>query len=119
MVQNESSFKSVADIVKAAKAAPGKMVYGSAHRRHPSFERCSLRTFRRCRNDACPYKSGAAASTDLMGGHFAFMFEQMYAAMPSIKGGRLRALAITSKARSPLAPDIPTMRKRAIPQWKC
>jgi tripartite-type tricarboxylate transporter receptor subunit TctC len=43
------------------------------------------------------------------------MFEQMYAAMPSIKGGKLRALAITSKARSPLAPDIPTMAEAGFP----
>jgi hypothetical protein len=52
-----------------------------------------------------PYKSGAAGATDLMGGQVEFMFEQMYAAMPSIKGGKLRALAITSAKRSPLLPD--------------
>jgi tripartite-type tricarboxylate transporter receptor subunit TctC len=44
------------------------------------------------------------------------MFEQMYAAMPSIKGGKLRALAITSKARSPLAPEIPTMAEQGFPE---
>jgi tripartite-type tricarboxylate transporter receptor subunit TctC len=43
------------------------------------------------------------------------MFEQMYAAMPSIKGGRLRPLAITSKVRSPLLPDIPTMAEAGFP----
>ena len=43
------------------------------------------------------------------------MFEQMYSAMPAIKGGRLRALAITSKNRSPLLPDLPTMGEQGFP----
>jgi tripartite-type tricarboxylate transporter receptor subunit TctC len=43
------------------------------------------------------------------------MFEQMYSAMPAIKGGRLRALAITSKTRSPLLPDLPTMAEQGFP----
>jgi tripartite-type tricarboxylate transporter receptor subunit TctC len=62
-----------------------------------------------------PYKSGSAGATDLMGGQVHMMFEQMYAAMPSIKGGRLRALAITSKTRSPLLPDLPTMAEQGYP----
>ena len=61
-----------------------------------------------------PYKSGSAASTDLMGGQVHMMFEQMYAAMPSIQGGRMRALAITSKKRSPLLPDLPTMAEAGV-----
>ena len=63
-----------------------------------------------------PYKSGSAGATDLMGGQVHMMFEQMYAAMPSIKGGKMRALAITSKSRSPLAPDIPTMAEQGYPE---
>jgi hypothetical protein len=62
-----------------------------------------------------PYKSGSAGATDLMGGQVHMMFEQMYAAMPSIKGGRMRALAITSKVRSPLLPDVPTMGEQGYP----
>lgn len=62
-----------------------------------------------------PYKSGSAGATDLMGGQVHMMFEQMYSAMPAIKAGRLRALAITSKTRSPLAPDIPTMAEQGYP----
>jgi tripartite-type tricarboxylate transporter receptor subunit TctC len=50
-----------------------------------------------------------------MGGQVNMMFEQMYAAMPSIKGGKLRALAITSKTRSPLLPDVPTMAEAGFP----
>jgi tripartite-type tricarboxylate transporter receptor subunit TctC len=63
-----------------------------------------------------PYKSGSAGATDLMGGQVNMMFEQMYSAMPAIKGGRLRALAITSKTRSPLLPDLPTMAEQGFPE---
>ncbi|MDB5946258.1 MAG: Tripartite tricarboxylate transporter family receptor, partial [Ramlibacter sp.] len=63
-----------------------------------------------------PYKSGSAGATDLMGGQVQMMFEQMYAAMPSVKGGKLRALAITSRTRSPLAPEIPTMAEQGFPE---
>jgi len=62
------------------------------------------------------YKSGAAGQTDLMGGQVNLMFEQMYSAMPSIKGGKLRALAVTSKTRAPLLPDVPTMAEAGYPQ---
>jgi tripartite-type tricarboxylate transporter receptor subunit TctC len=50
-----------------------------------------------------------------MAGQVDMMFEQMYSAMPAIQGGRLRPLAITSKARSPLLPDLPTMAEQGFP----
>jgi len=109
-VRSESPFKTVKDVAAAAKAAPGKLSYGSGgiggthHLSGALFEHVAAIDMIHV-----PYKSGGAAATDLMGGQFDMMFEQMYAAMPSIKSGRLRPLAITSKARSPLFPDLPTM----------
>ena len=61
-----------------------------------------------------PYKGGAPATVDLLGGQVDMMFEQMYAAAPSIRAGKLRALAITSKTRSPLFPDVPTMQEAGV-----
>jgi tripartite-type tricarboxylate transporter receptor subunit TctC len=116
MVRNDSPYKSVKDIVAAAKATPGKLSYasggigGSHHLSGALFEHTAGIDMIHA-----PYKSGSAAATDLMGGQVHMMFEQMYAAMPSIKAGRLRALAITSKTRSPLAPDIPTMAEQGYP----
>jgi tripartite-type tricarboxylate transporter receptor subunit TctC len=116
MVRNESPYKSVKDVVAAAKAAPGKLSYasggigGTHHLSGALFEHTAGIDMIHA-----PYKSGSAGATDLMGGQVDMMFEQMYAAMPSIKGGRLRALAITSKARSPLLPDIPTMAESGYP----
>jgi tripartite-type tricarboxylate transporter receptor subunit TctC len=116
MVRNDSPYKSVKDIVAAAKAEPGKLAYasggigGTHHLSGALFENAAGIDLIHA-----PYKSGSAGATDLMGGQVHMMFEQMYAAMPSIKGGRLRALAITSKTRSPLAPDIPTMAEAGFP----
>ena len=116
MVRNDSPFKTVKDIVAAAKAAPGKLSYasggigGSHHLSGALFEHSAAIDMIHA-----PYKSGSAGATDLMGGQVNMMFEQMYTAMPAIKAGRLRALAITSKNRSPLAPDIPTMGEQGFP----
>ncbi len=116
MVRNDSPYKSVKDIVAAAKATPGKLSYasggigGSHHLSGALFENAAGIDMIHA-----PYKSGSAGATDLMGGQVHMMFEQMYSAMPAIKAGRLRALAITSKTRSPLAPDIPTMAEQGFP----
>jgi tripartite-type tricarboxylate transporter receptor subunit TctC len=117
MVRNDSPYKSVKDIVAAAKAAPGKLSYasggigGTHHLSGALFEHAAGIDMIHA-----PYKSGSAGAIDLMGGQVAMMFEQMYAAMPSIKGGKLRALAITSAKRSPLAPEIPTMAEQGFPE---
>ena len=109
-VRSESPYKTVKDVVAAAKAAPGKLSYasggigGSHHLSGALFEHTADIDMIHV-----PYKSGGAAATDLMGGQVDMMFEQMWAAMPSVKSGRLRALAITSKGRSPLVPDLMTM----------
>jgi tripartite-type tricarboxylate transporter receptor subunit TctC len=116
MVRNDSPYKSIKDIVAAAKAAPGKLSYasggigGTHHLSGALFESTAGIDMIHV-----PYKSGAAGATDLMGGQVEMMFEQMYAAMPSLKGGRLRGLAITSKSRSPLLPDVPTMAEAGFP----
>jgi tripartite-type tricarboxylate transporter receptor subunit TctC len=116
MVRQDSPYKSVKDLVAAAKAKKGALSYasggigGSHHLSGALFEHTAGIDMIHA-----PYKSGSAAATDLIGGQVDCMFEQMYAAMPSIKGGRLRPLAITSKARSPLLPDLPTMGEAGYP----
>lgn len=117
MVRADSPYKSVKDLVAAAKAAPGKLSYasggigGTHHLSGALFEHAAGIDMIHA-----PYKSGSAGATDLMGGQVHMMFEQMYSAMPAIKGGKLRALAITCRTRSPLAPDIPTMAEQGYPE---
>jgi tripartite-type tricarboxylate transporter receptor subunit TctC len=116
MVKNESPFKSVKDVVAAAKVKVGALSYasggigGTHHLSGALFEHTAGIDMIHA-----PYKSGGAGAQDLMGGQVDMMFEQLYAAMPSIKGGRLRPLAITSKTRSPLLPDVPTMGEAGYP----
>jgi len=116
MVKTESPYKTVKDIVAAAKASPGKLSYasggigGTHHLSGALFEHAAGIDMIHA-----AYKSGAAGATDLMGGQVDMMFEQMYAAAPSLKGGRLRGIAITSKTRSALYPDLPTMAESGYP----
>ena len=116
MVPADSPYKTVKDVVTAAKAAPGKLSYasggigGTHHLSGALFEFSAGIDMIHV-----PYKSGAAGTNDLMGGQVQMMFEQMYTAMPAMKGGRLRGLAITSKTRSPLLPDLPTMGEQGYP----
>ncbi|MEY2619107.1 MAG: hypothetical protein RL522_2109 [Pseudomonadota bacterium] len=115
MVRNDSRFKSVRDIVAAAKASPGKLSYasggigGTHHLSGALLEHAAGIDMIHA-----PYKSGALGAGDLMAGQVDLMFEQMYSALPAIQGGRLRPLAITSKTRSPLLPDIPTMAEQGF-----
>ena len=115
MVKPDSPFKSVKDVVAAAKSKPGKVTFasgglgGSHHLSGELFKQLAGIDMTHV-----PYKGGAPATTDLLGGQVDMMFEQMYAAAPSIRAGKLRALAITGKARSPLFPDVPTMIEAGV-----
>lgn len=119
MVPPNSPFKSVKDIIAGAKAKPGSLSYasgglgGSHHLSAEMFKQIAGLSITHI-----PYKGGAPATTDLMGGQVDMMFEQMYSAAPSIKAGKLRALAITSKKRSPLFPDLPTMAEAGVPGFE-
>ena len=119
MVPEDSPFKSVKDIIAAAKAKPGTLSFasgglGGSH--HLSAE--MFKSIAGLNMTHIPYKGGAPATTDLMGHNVDMMFEQMYAAAPSVKAGKLRGLAITSKTRSPLFPDMPTMAEAGVPGFE-
>jgi tripartite-type tricarboxylate transporter receptor subunit TctC len=119
MVPANSPFKSVKDVIAAAKAKPGALSYasgglGGSH--HLSAE--MFKNIAGLFITHIPYKGGAPATTDLMGGQVDLMFEQLYSASPAIKAGKLRALAITSKTRSPLFPDLPTMIEAGVPGFE-
>jgi len=110
---------SVKELIDYARANPGKVGFGSsgvggAH--HLSGEMLKLRTGVDMVH--IPYKGGAPAAADLMAGHLPVMFEMGYAAVPSIKGGKTRALAVTASQRLPLLPDVPTMAEAGQPGFE-
>jgi tripartite-type tricarboxylate transporter receptor subunit TctC len=109
----------VQEVIAYAKANPGKLGFGSsgvggAH--HLSGEMLKLRTGIDIVH--VPYKGGAPAAADLIAGHLPMMFEMGYAAVPSIKGGKIRALAVTSAQRLPLLADVPTMAESGLPGFE-
>mgnify|MGYP000535265695 FL=1 len=117
VVNPNSPYKTVQDIVVAAKAKPGVLTFssggiGGSHQL--SAELFELNAGIQMIH--VPYKSGSAALTDLMAGNVDLMFDQMYSAVPSIKADKIRPLAITSKKRSPLLPNVPSFVELGYPK---
>ena len=105
----------VADLVAYAKANPGKVSFGSAGNgssNHLSGE--VLKYVTGAPMQHVPYKGSAPALTDVIAGNLTYMFDVLVTSLPQARGGRVRALAVTSAARSPFAPDIPTMAESGI-----
>ncbi|ANN68121.1 Bug family tripartite tricarboxylate transporter substrate binding protein [Bordetella bronchialis] len=110
VVSSESPYKSVADVVKAAKEKPNAISYGSfgpGSGPHLISELFALSTGTRLLH--VPYKGAAPAIADVMGGQVTFFIDSLPSPLGQIKGGRLRALAVTTLERSPTVPDVPTM----------
>jgi tripartite-type tricarboxylate transporter receptor subunit TctC len=117
MVNPNSPYKTVKEIVEAAKAKPGTLTYSSGG--IGGSHQLSAELFQQNADISMihvPYKSGSAGLTDLMAGNVTMMFDQMYSAMPSIKADKLRPIAITSKKRSPLLPNVPTFAEAGYPK---
>jgi len=117
VVNPSSPYKTVQDIVTAAKAKPGILTFSSGG--IGGSHQLSAELFEQNAGIEMihvPYKSGSAGLTDLMAGNVTMMFDQMYSAMPSIKAEKLRAIAITSKKRSPLLPNIPSFSEIGYPK---
>jgi len=102
--------KNVAELIALAKAKPGTLSFassGNGQSTHLSAELFS--SMAGVKMNHVPYKGSAPALTDVMGGQAALMFDTMLSAMPHVKSGKLRALAVTSAKRSPAAPELPTV----------
>ena len=113
VVPTSSPFKSPKDIIAAAQAAPGTLLYGSggvgasAHLAGELFNSVSKIDITHV-----PYKGSGPALTDVMGGQINMMFDT--GAFPHIKGGKIRALAVAAEKRHPLIPDVPTFEELGI-----
>ena len=112
-------IKSVADLVKAAKANPGKLTYGSSGNLgspHLAGELFELMTGTDMVH--VPYKGAATAMVDLIGGRISLSFASLPSAISHIRGGRLTAIAVTSEKRFPLMPDLPTVSESGLPGFE-
>ncbi len=113
LVPTDSPFRSVADLLKAAQAQPGKLNYGSGgvgssqHLAGANFKRISGADITHI-----PYKGTAPAMTDLMAGRVDFVLTT--GAMSFIHSGKLRPLAVAARQRLPALPDVPTFEEAGV-----
>ena len=111
--------RSVAELVAYAKANPGKVNFGSAGNSCSNhlFRGEFLKSLTGAPMQHIPVKGSAPALTDVVSGQLTFMFDILVTAVPQIRAGRVRGLAVTSAKRSPFAPDIPTMSESGVPGY--
>jgi tripartite-type tricarboxylate transporter receptor subunit TctC len=107
--------KTFREFIALAKKRPGELTYGSAGvggTGHVAAEMLGQQAGIKLMH--IPYKGNAPATTDLVGGQIMLMFDQVSTSAAYIKAGRLRALAVTSKTRTPLFPDLPTIDESGV-----
>ena len=116
LVANPSvQSKSVKELVAYARANPGKLSYGSAGNGGGTHLAGELfKDIAKVDLLHVPYKGSAPAMTDLLGGQVQLMFSDGPTALPQIKGGKVRALAVGSPKRSALVPDLPTIAESGL-----
>ena len=119
VVNPGSPYKSVRDLVNAAKAQPGRIPYASTG--NGSSNHLSMELFKVMAGvdlTHIPYKGSAPAVTDLIGGQVQALFDNMPNVIQHVKAGRLRALAITTPKRHPSLPDLPTVDEAGVPGYQ-
>lgn len=116
MVANPSiPVKDVKDLVAQLKAKPDKYSYASAgNGTAPHFAAELFKLSTGTSMVHVPYKGSAPAVTDTLGGQTQFMFPSLFTAVPFVKSGKLRALAVAGPKRSALLPDVPTLKEAGV-----
>src|SRR4051812_8608973 len=119
LVANPSApFNDVKGLIAYAKANPGKLNYastGNGSSNHLSFE--LFKTMTKTFVTHIPYKGSAPAVTDLISGEVQVMFDNTPNVLPHVRSGKLKALAVSSKARSSQAPEVPSVDESGVPGY--
>jgi tripartite-type tricarboxylate transporter receptor subunit TctC len=111
--------KSVAELVALAKSKPGKLNYAaSSTGSAPHLAGVEFAQRAKIDWNYIPYKGGAQAVTDVVGGQADLLFNGMLATYPNVKGGKLRILAVSSANRLPSIPDVPTVAESGFPGFE-
>lgn len=116
LVAPDMPARTLAELIALARAQPGKLNFASnsvGSSNHLSGE--LLKSMAKIDMFHVPYKSATGAAIDLMGGRVSMMFDNMTTAVPQVKAGKLRAIAVTSERRVAALPEVPTMVESGLP----
>jgi tripartite-type tricarboxylate transporter receptor subunit TctC len=119
VVHPSMPVKTLSDLVTLARAKPGAINFASTG--NWTSPHLTTELFMRAANISMthvPYKGSAPALTDLLGGHVTMFFCNMLSATPHVSNNRLRALAVSSAQRSPIAPQVPTVAESGYPNFE-
>ena len=114
VVNASQPYKTLADLVKAAKASPGKLDYGYTH---AASGHMAMELFKQTAGifmTGIPYRGGGPMMTALLGNEIPMMFINQDVALPHIKAGKLRPLAVTTSTRSAALPEVPTLAETGL-----
>jgi tripartite-type tricarboxylate transporter receptor subunit TctC len=118
VVNADRPFKTLGDVVKFAKANPGKLDYGYTH---AASGHMAMELFKQTAGifmTGIPYRGGGPMLTAALANEIPFMFINQDVAMPHVKSGKLRALAVSSLQRNPQFPDVPTVAESGYPGFQ-
>jgi tripartite-type tricarboxylate transporter receptor subunit TctC len=119
VVNNDIPAKNVAELIALMKANPGKWNFASSG--NGTSQHLSGELFKGMANvqmQHIPYKGSPPALTDVMGGQVSMTFDNITTAWTLAKAGKLKALAVTTAKRSPIAPDVPTLAESGLPGYE-
>ena len=119
MVKNDLPVANLKEFIQLARSKPGALNYassgnGSAYHMAGELMKMMSKTF----IVHIPYKTAAAARTDLIGGHIDMMFDALPAGIELVRGNKVKALGTTAKTRSAATPDLPTLAEAGLPGYE-
>ena len=119
VVNSSDRIKTLAELIAEAKSKPETIAYGTAGNGTPGHLTAALfESATQIKFKHIPYKGSAPAVTDLIGNQIPLVFDPIQSVLPHITSGKLRGLAVTSKTRSPLLPNVPTVAELGYPQFE-
>ena len=119
VVAPDSPFKTMQDVIAFGKKNPGQLSFASSgNGGAPHFSGELFQSMAGLQMQHIPYKGSTLAHPDLMSGRVSIMFDTLAATSAQIKGGKLRALAVTTPKRLPAFPDVPTVAEAGLPGYE-
>jgi tripartite-type tricarboxylate transporter receptor subunit TctC len=119
VVNNDSPYKTTADLIAAAKAHPGKINYGSGGNGSP--QHVAMEVFASAAGISLthvPYRGATQAALDVASGQVSVAFQGLATVASLVRGGKLRLLAVTTRNRLPQFPDVPTVSESGLPGFE-